>query len=126
MEQDFTDKYNTTLSDNDEVGFQSWAQSNPGLGSTFDYDARGFYQAGAGTSDNGHGADTFKKPNHPTFSNQSIYHGIDGYEGGTWQQQDGGSYNFYPSATNMQMYDPSDLSDYFGKVEKGNRVIFPQ
>ena len=124
MEPDFTDKYNTPLDSDDESKFQDWAKSNPNLGNTFDYDARGFWKAGAGTADNGHGADTWKKPNHPTFSDQSMYHGVDGFYGGTWQQQ-GDAYHFYASGTNMQMYNPADLSDYFKKVEQGNSVIFP-
>lgn len=125
MEPDMTDQYNTSLDAEAEAKFQDWSKANPGMGNTYDYDSRGFFAAGADTSDNGHGADTWKKPNHPTFSDQSMYHGQDGYEGGTWQQQDSGSYNFYPSATNMRMYSPDKLSDYFGKVEEGNSVVFP-
>jgi hypothetical protein len=125
MEPDLTNAYNTQLTPSQESSFQSWQKDNPGLGNTYDYDSRGFWLNGASQSDNGHGADTWKKPNHPTFSDQSMYHGVDGQYGGTWQKQSDESYNFYPSETNMQMYSPDRLSDYFGKVEKGNSVIFP-
>ena len=121
-----TNQYNTQLSPDDEAKFQDWAKANPNMGNTYDYDSRGFWQAGAGQSDNGHGSDQWKKPNHTTFSDQSMYNGVDGYQGGTWQQQQDNSYNFYPSSTNMQMTDPAQLQDYFNTVEKGNQIIFPQ
>lgn len=41
-----------------------------------DYDFRGAYQAAIldKYNSNSHFPDTFKKPNHPTFSNESIYY----------------------------------------------------
>lgn len=122
---DMTDKYNTKLSDADEAEFQKWATANPRLGGTYDYDARGFWQAGAGAADNGHGSDQWKKPNHPTFSTGSQYSGVDGFQGGQWAQSQGGSYSFTPSPTNLQNLSPSEMMDYFQKVEPGNRLVIP-
>jgi hypothetical protein len=40
-----------------------------------DYDYRGAFAAGEGRGPEGHMTDKFKKPNHPTFSNESQYAG---------------------------------------------------
>ena len=125
MEPDLTNQYNTTLTPQDETNFQTWAAANPRLSNTYDYDARGFWQAGAGTADNGHGSDQWKKPNHPTFSNQSIYHGVDNNQGGVWAQQPDGTYTFAPSSTNLKNYGAQDLQDYFTKVEPNNKLLLP-
>jgi hypothetical protein len=124
-ENDLSNKYNTKLSEADETKFQQWAAANPRLGNTYDYDARGFWQAGAGAADNGHGSDQWKKPNHPTFSTGSQYHGVDGFQGGQWAQSQDGSYSFAPSATNLQNLSADEMKDYFQKVEPGNRLMLP-
>lgn len=67
------DDYNTALSPDQERAFQAWkAQKMPG-DSGVDYDQRGAYLAGLQQQSNGHWEDQFKKPNHPTFSDQSQY-----------------------------------------------------
>jgi hypothetical protein len=68
------DDYNTPLSAEDERNFTKWKTLNAPLDSGYDYDLRGAYKSG-GTKDpeTGHWKDTFKKPNHPTFSDQSQY-----------------------------------------------------
>lgn len=132
---DFTGKYNTKLTPAQEAAFQQWgaqqaAQTgrNPAA-DTYDYDMRGFWKAGNGNpsfSDNGHAGDLFKKPNHPTFSDQSQYHGVDGNQGGTWGGgQNGQPWTFTPGATNLQVHDAGDLQRYFAQVEKGNQLILP-
>jgi len=64
-----------------------------------------------------HGVDTWKKPNHPTFSNQSKYHGVDGFYGGNWNP-DGG---YQPSKQTASMYGPSYYDRMFaeepGRIE---------
>lgn len=66
--------YDTRLAAGEEAGFQSWKQQNAPSDSGMDYDLRGAFKAGV-TRDpvTGHMPDTFKKPNHPTFSNESQY-----------------------------------------------------
>jgi len=123
--RDMTYLYNTKLSPADEEKFQKWAAANPRLGNTYDYDARGFWQAGAGAADNGHGSDEWKKPNHPTFSTGSKYSGVGGEVGGQWDKAPDGSYSFTPSSTNLQNLSPSEMMDYFQKVEQGNRLVIP-
>ena len=135
---DFTNKYNTNLSPDDEAKFQAWGKEqaaknngrNPAQ-DTFDYDMRGFWKAADGNptfADNGHAGDAFKKPNHPTFSTFSNYNGVDGYQGGAWSGgQDGKPWNFAASPTNVQMQGAQGLKDYYTKVEApaGNTLTMP-
>lgn len=110
---DYTDQYNTPLNSADEARFQSWAADNGRAGDTYDYDLRGLWKSGAGFASNGHGTDTYKKPNHPTFSTGSRYSTADS-PGGRWTRD-----SYDPSATNLQMYGPAGLRDYFARREPG-------
>jgi len=116
---DFSDKYNTPLSPQEQPQYQAWAKAhgytnNP----TYDYDLQGAWKAGAQQAANGHLPDTFKKPNHPTFSDQSQYSGVDGYQGGHWDQQQNGSWNFTPSRSSLKLWDKGDLQNYFNTSGK--------
>ena len=77
---------------------------------------RGAWQAGEGQGDNGHFTDRFKKPNHPTFSSESIYNGADGQYGGEWLNIFGRDV-FVPSETNLAQNDSEWLRKYFAEVE---------
>ena len=67
-------KYETTLPAGQEPEFQKWKAANAPKDSGADYDLRGAFEAGVKPDpETGHWPDTFKKPNHPTFSNQSKY-----------------------------------------------------
>jgi hypothetical protein len=123
---DFTDKYNTPLQPDQEAAYQQWvgnqsAATGRNVGNdSYDYDMRGWWQANGGADlAGGHLTDQFKKPNHPTFSDQSQYSGADGYQGGTWQQN-GNAWSFTPGKGNL--YSPADLQDYFKRVEPGNTL----
>ena len=122
---DYTDRFNTTLTPTEETAFQAWAKSLGKQGSSYDYDLRGAYKAGAGQAANGHFPDTFKKPNHPTFSDQSQYSTPD-TPGGAWAKQPDGSWTFTPSAKMLALHDPSDLQAYFSRVEPTNKLILPK
>jgi hypothetical protein len=67
--------FETTLTDSEEQSFNDWKTKYAPNDSGADYDLRGAFKAGL-TPDKatGHWPDTFKKPNHPTFSPESIYH----------------------------------------------------
>ncbi len=114
--RDYSDKYNTPLSDEDEGAYQKWAKENKREKDTYDYDMRGAWKEGAGQADNGHFPDTHKKPNHPTFSDQSKFHGVDGHEGGQWGK-DGDRDTFKPGKTNKKMFTPDERKKYFKDVE---------
>jgi hypothetical protein len=67
-------RYDTKLEPDEESKFQQWKQENAPRDSGADYDLRGAFKAGVTPDvDTGHWPDTFKKPNHPTFSDQSQY-----------------------------------------------------
>lgn len=129
-DQYFRDRFNTTLTPEEEGQFVKWAVDNNRLGDLTDYDLRGFWKAKESFGDNGHGTDKYKKPNHPTFSDQSVYHGhpMEGggvYEGGTWREADGRT-SYTPSRTMLQRtHDPRFLTDYFKKYEPDVDLTFP-
>lgn len=115
---DFSSKYNTKLSPVEEEKFLAWAKKNGRSNDTYDYDLRGAWkeiQKGKMSEDDrGHLGDKYKKPNHPTFSDQSVYHGKDGYKGGSWGR-DGDKDTFTPSATHM--WSQEALTKYFADRE---------
>lgn len=125
---DMTDKYNTKLSKDKEAEFQAWLQQQKNITGRdlsrdlFDYDVRGWWKNDRSRSANGHGTDKYKKPNHPTFSDESIYHGTDGYKGGKWGGDDNAP-TFTPSATNMKNMTPDELQAYFDKVEPNATIV---
>src|SRR5262249_8216247 len=84
-----------------------------------DYDLRGFYKAGYNFDDRGHGPDRFKKPNHPTFSDESMYHDNRNNRGGHWSQDAQGRDVFEPNTTNYEVYSPQALQNYFQQYEPG-------
>lgn len=127
---DQTANYNTPLSPGDEAAFQAWLKKTGKAGDLYDYDMRGFWKAGA-KFDKGHGADTWKKPNHPTFSDGSIYSGPD-TPGGQWapmdppsEQYPRGTWAFAATPQNMKYQDPGDLQAYFQRAEPGSIAIPP-
>jgi hypothetical protein len=119
---DFSSQYNTPLNSQQQVAYNVWAADR--LAKTgkdpnrdkYDYDVNGFFLSGADTAANGHGTDQFKKPNHPTFSNESRYHGKDGNTGGAWMPS-GARTMYMPSATNMKHRSYDELQKYFQEVE---------
>jgi hypothetical protein len=129
---DYTDKYNTPLSPAEEDQFQGWtARQSKAIGrdvskDTYDYDLRGWWKANGGPDlEGGHLTDQWKKPNHPTFSTGSMYHGVDGNDGGEWGKRSDGSWTFAPGKTNLQNFSAGELQDYFKRVEPSN-VLLPQ
>lgn len=118
---DYTNQFNTQLTPEQEAAF---LKAYPNPGDNYDYDMRGAFLAGVGKAGNGHYPDTFKKPNHPTFSDQSQYSRGD-LQGGRWVDLGNGKYAFYASPTNLKFMPAPDLQAYFNKVEPGNQLILP-
>ena len=77
--------FETKLSKDEESKYQDWKSIHAPNDSGFDYDFRGAFKAGV-TPDNesNHWPDTFKKPNHPTFSDQSQYAKDAPHLAGSW------------------------------------------
>jgi len=87
--KDYSDLYNTKLTDEEEAQYQEWAKKIGHERDVYDYDLRGAWKAGAAQAENGHFPDTFKKPNHHTFSNESKYHNETNRVGGHWVVENG-------------------------------------
>lgn len=120
--------YSTPLSPQEQTQYQAWAKAgnkNP-QDEEQDYDLPGYFKSGGVIPESGHLPDTFKKPNHPTFSTGSMYHGVGGNEGGTWAQNPDQTWNFTAGRTNMEHWGPQGLQQYFNKYEPGNRLIIPE
>ena len=114
----YRDRFNTSLSEEEQKKFNEWvAQESERRGRNIlmdkgAYDVQGFWKSGDyKRMVKGHGTDTWKKPNHPTFSNQSKYHGIDGFYGGNWKP-DGG---YQPSKQSADMYGPGYYNRMFAE-----------
>jgi hypothetical protein len=119
---DFTQQYNTPLPAKQQAAYEAWARQNgqdPVKG-RYDYDLQGAFAADSGKSGSGHFTDQFKKPNHPTFSDESQYHGVDGYEGGKWTDA-----GYQPSVTNLTFRTPAQLQQYFQQVEPDTKLLLP-
>lgn len=142
--------YNTELTPEEDTAYRQWAKSigkNPALEEK-DYDLRGYWKdvvhgnprlpekmqqqvqairaenAAGGTT---HFTDRYKKPSHPTFSDQSIYHGpnlggkVD-EQGGTWDMK---NKTFDPGLSNLAHHSPQELREYFRKYEPDWKLKLP-
>ena len=115
----FKEKYNTPLTKEEKIEYDAWVAAESkrqGRDITWDlgtYDIQGFWKSGdhMKMDKDNHGSDKWKKPNHPTFSNQSKYHNVDGYVGGTWAE-DGG---YTPSDYTSKLYDKNYYDRLFGR-----------
>lgn len=126
----FRNNFNTPLTADEEWDFQEWAAKEKAKGKLVgddDYDIRGYWKSIKGKPlAEGHGPDTYKKPNHPTFSDESIYHGTpapDGsrYRGGHW-----GSDSYTPSREMLKStHDAERMKEYMKRVEPGVKLILP-
>jgi hypothetical protein len=116
----FFNKYNTSLDEKEINEFDKWIEkesAKKGRNVLMDkgaYDIQGFWKSGdwKNVDSDGHGTDTWKKPNHPTFSNQSKYHGADGFYGGNWTEKAG----YQPSKQTLELYSP-DYYEWLFKSE---------
>jgi hypothetical protein len=110
--------YNPNLAAKDKA-FQEWYLSNTLEGKNkvpysekLDYDYYSLFRNGATGSVKDHFPDTYKRPTHPTFSDESIY-SVPGNTGGHWQgdrfipkRQEGGNVyqQFYNRYMNSDVY----------------------
>lgn len=118
-ERDMTRDFNTVLSDEEENEFIDWAIANRRLRDLYNYDLRGAWKAlrsGSMTEDErGHLGDKYKKPNHPTFSDQSQYAKDAPGRAGSWYVGSKGTNIF--SAKGLSYDDYRYLQRYFQVVE---------
>lgn len=120
--EDYSDKFNTVLSPDEEEKYQAWATENHREKDVYDYDLRGAWkelQSGTMSEDErGHLGDKYKKPNHPTFSDQSIYSGQDGVAGGVWSRNAEGK-DVYTPGRKLSSVEVDRLRRYFLRNEPG-------
>ena len=129
----FRDNFNTELTEDQEEEFQKWLKSESkkqGKDKSldlFDYDVRGFWEAEA-TLVSGHGSDKWKKPSHPTFSNESMYHDTTNkIYGGKWTGGVWGRNTFTPSVKMLNTTHSAErMKDYFKRFEPGIELILPE
>jgi hypothetical protein len=118
---DATEYWNTHLPPDEEARFQQWATQNDRLRDLYDYDMRGAWQEGLQPGPDGHWPDTYKKPNHPTFSNESMYHGSEGNLGGRWDADETGSETLQPYDRRFDpRADELDDAEYRRQIGRGN------
>lgn len=122
----------TELNQEDQASFDNWlTDQSTKVGRDMsndmeDYDLKGWWQKnGSIDLGQGHLTDEFKLPNHPTFSDQSVYHGKDGNEGGSWTPLQNGQWLFMAGKTNKENFSPQFLQKYFDKVEPNNILAIP-
>lgn len=128
-EEDDTDYsfLDTPLSPQGEAAFQIWKARNAPRDSGWDYDLRGAFAAGV-TPDaqTGHWPDTYKKPNHPTFSDQSKWAKDYPDKAGSWNGDEYVKPSFLnPSTGNREPLKPTvgagqDEDQYFFNPSTGN------
>ncbi len=112
----------------DDAAYQAWLKSNS-LTETPDYDYRGAFEAGLKPDPETHHLDdTFKKPNHITYSNDSRYAREKGAPAaGKWVAGEDGKWTFYASPTNVANAGGIDaLRDYFRRNEKDVTLVLPE
>jgi hypothetical protein len=134
----FSGLYNTELTPSEEAQYRSWILAmNVARGRNIgadqeDYDTRGYWKNfvkagktepdkfvvaddGLRMTSGSHGPDTFKKPNHPTFSTESVYSNNQ-WQGGSWGQE-GDKPFFVPGRANMETWTPEARAKYFQRAE---------
>ncbi len=122
LPDDMSEQYNTQLSDEQEKQYTQWAKDNGRELDVQNYGLRGAWlemQQGDMSEDaRGHLGDKYKKPNHPTFSAESIYNGKEGVQGGKWEQN--GNIWSYTPGRKLTKNQAKRLEKYFQENEAGN------
>lgn len=131
---DMTNMYNSKLSDEKYLEYLGWKKNLPErFASEYDYDLQGFFSDKEALNafneeflidpDSAHMPDTYKKPNHPTFSHESAWNGVDGMFGGRWSK-DGTEY--FASNVNIAFNGTRNIINYLGgrSNEGGIRAVF--
>ena len=128
--------YTTPLNAIEQKGFQAWLKTLPDhQRSGLDYDLQGYYKSARDGTDpratlvigpsGAHFNDVRKTPFHPTFSNQSMFHNVDGWQGGDWipLNPEKTQWGFNVGSTNRMPtggFRRGGLIDYFANNEQGN------
>ena len=88
-----------------------------------DYDFTAAKAAGVKPDARGHWPDTFKKPNHITFSDESKF---DDGGAGHWEHLGGKRWSFTPGPTNLKYHSMDEMRAYFKKYEPDSVLLEPE
>lgn len=112
---DETNGFNAELTQGAERAYQRWPGQSGDSGQ--DYDLRGAFSEGTDRDPSGHLPDTWKKPNHPTFSNESIYakYGNPGHWNGDQFVQPDGTRGPFPEQSGLPSGVPQWLTKYMSE-----------
>ena len=109
------------------LSYEQWLKTY-NIRETPDYDVRGAYDAGLDPDPvTGHLDDTFKLPNHITYSTDSRAAQAKGAPpAGRWVGSNKGGWTFYASPTNIQNAGSIEaLQEYFRDNEKDSKLVLP-
>lgn len=107
------------------ISFEDWRGRLPlNLQNADDYDLRGAWAGNIAPAPNGHLPDTYKLPNHMTFSDESQYSTPE-HTGGQWRQDGSGKWVFWASPYNMNTQGAATLAEYFRQREPDSTLVLP-
>jgi len=114
-------------SGSDSPDYEKWLGDNK-IKESDDYDTKGAFDAGASPDARGHLPDTYKLPNHITYSDESIYSKEkDAPPPGKWVGDDKKGWEFHASQTNIDNAGGEDkLKDYFKNKEPSAKLVLPE
>jgi len=123
------DPYTTQLDPSELQAYEAWRQSMPEhLRGDQDYDLQGAFKANLQVGENGHLPDTFKKPNHMTFSDQSQYSN-EQTPGGSWvpvdRNDESKGWIFNATEHNMRNAGLDRMQAYFDQYEPDSVLSMP-
>lgn len=109
----------------DKRAFYTWIKKHD-LKPSADYDLYSAFKAGVNPDERGHLPDTYKLPNHITYSDESIYSKKpNAPPPGHWFQENNKWY-FWASPTNIQNAGGvTNLQSYFNQYEPDAGLILP-
>lgn len=107
-------------------GYTEWLKKH-NISEATDYNTKDAYLAGLTPDERGHLPDTFKMPNHITYSDESVYsQHPEAPPPGKWRQGSDGKWVFWASPTNVQNAGGlTKLQQYFREKEPDATLIFP-
>lgn len=94
----------------------------------YDYDIKGYWKEGLPLipdDPRGHYTDKYKKPNHPTFSEGSIYAAAFPEQVGRWIKDANGNFTHYVAGSGSY-WTPQGLARYMRRAERGITLIDPR
>lgn len=109
-----------------EDSYQAWLKKNK-LKESPDYNMQDAFLAGLQPDERGHLPDTFKKTNHITYSDESVYSKQpDAPPPGKWRDAGEGKWAFWASPTNiLNAGGIEKLQKYFKDYEPDSTLILP-